>query len=343
MTDFLPDNSDSAVMMRNLLGAPVSSNLTPVRKIRILCWYGFLARHAGTNKAGSLERHFEPGAISIGSDGCTEQRKNKWRNYRDGRHKPQLKLVRDVDRLAPGSARILEHPVWQVCDPDNQSVALDPGFITQLSPKVQKIIAPEAGHNPYYQSGIDLSRQHHRALRKIPSLDALAAVTWLIRSSSGLLTKGPSQAFYAAHDILMTITTELHELGIAWEFLDHYIKWILPLALPKTMKIDLAPSDYLLISNFISHYMKALIHSRGEAASKEKIVKEISLAQDLKKDFDLCFALSPRFVPADNFHKNHCDYDFDFHNQSRHKALVRLMDPSLVGFLTRSESGSPLT
>src|SRR5476651_2146341 len=233
MNDFFSEKPDSATVMRNLLNAPISSNFTPVRKIRILYWYGFLARHAGTTKAGSLERYFEPGAISIGPDGCTEQRINKWRNYRDGRHKPQKKLVRDVDCLAPGSAHILEHPLWKICDPDNQTAAEDPNFIRQLRPEVQRIIAPDERQSLYLQSGKDLSRQHRRALCKIPSLDSLAAVTWVIRTSSALTIEGPSQAFNAAHDILMTMTAELHQLGVAWALLHHYISWILPLALPK--------------------------------------------------------------------------------------------------------------
>ncbi len=338
MTDFCPENADIAAMMRNLLHAANSSTLTPVRKLSILCWYGFLARQAGTSKAGSLERLFEPSAISIGRDGCTEQRKNKWRNFRDGRYKPHKKLVHDVDRRARGSARVLDHPLWKICDPNDQSAAKDPEFIRQLSIKVQKIIDPDEGRNRYFQSGVDLSRQHRRALCKISSLDSLAAITWIIRSSSVLTTIGPSQAFYGAHDILMTLSAELHELGIASALLDHYIKWILPLALPKGITVDLTPTDYILISLFTANFMKVGILARGEMSSKEKVNKEIFLAQDLKKDFILYFALSARLTRSDHIEANDIGYDCNSHNKLRDNALGSFMDSSLAGYLSSSAS-----
>lgn len=342
MNNISSKNTDIAMVMRNLLHAPVSSTLTPVKKLSILCWYGFLARQAGTSKAGSLERHFEPSAITIGRDGCTEQRKNKWRNYRDGRYKPHNNLVQNVDRRARGSARILDHPLWKICDPNNHSAAKDPDFVRQLSIKVQNIIDPDEGRIRYFQSGVDLSRQHSRALRKIPSLDSLAAVTWIIRSSSGMAIMGPSQAFCTAHDILMTLSAELHELGIASALLDHYIKWILPLALPNGITVGLAPSDYILISLFTANFMKVRILARGGIPSKETVAKEIFLAQDLKKDFILYFALSARLIRPDHVDTNDIGYDCNSHNKRRENALANFIDSSLSGYLTSSASHTPV-
>ncbi|WP_434570370.1 hypothetical protein J3P88_16610 [Pseudomonas sp. Z3-6] len=342
-TCIFPAGVDFPATMRNLLHTPSCSTLTPMRKLSILCWYGFLARQIGTTKAGSLERHFEPSAISIGPDGCTEHKKNKWRHYRDGLHKPQTKLVRDVDSRAQGSARILEHPLWRICDPNNKTAAEDPEFIRQLNPKIQQIICPNEAPSQYFRSNLDLSRKHRRALCKTPSLDSLAAVTWIIRSSLGLTTTEPSQTFYAAHDILMTLSAELYELGIASPLLDHYIKWILPLALPKGLMVDFAPSDYILISLFTTAFIKAEIHSRDIVPSKVKVFKEIFLAQDLKKDFNLFFALSARFARIGIIEENGSTYDYNTHNKIRHKALTKFMDPSLVGYLTSGSSRIPAT
>ncbi|MGY3323137.1 hypothetical protein [Pseudomonas sp. TE3911] len=325
---------DFPIALRNLSKASICTTFTPMRKLSILCWYGYLGRSIGTMKAGSLERYFEPSAISIGPDGCTKQKKNKWRNYRDGLHKPHVKLVRDVDSRARGSARILEHPLWKVCDPNNQTVAEDSEFIRQLNPKIQQIICPNEAHNQYFQSELDLSRNHRRSLCKTPSLDSLAAVTWIIRSSRRLTVTEPSQAFYAAHDILMNLSSELHQLGIASHLLNHYIKWILPLALPKGLIVDLAPSDYILISLFTTTFMKAGILSKGIMHSNEKIYKEVFLAQDLKKDFNIFFALSARFAYISDIDESSRIYDFDTHNKIRHKAITSFMGPSWVGHLT---------
>jgi len=149
----------------------------PIDTLRVRFWYSFVKKKTGFKTAYQLELHF----ASNTKDDKKSPLKNIWHHYETGLHTP-IKLVNLVDTIIPGSANLLNHPLWDVLksfDPKDRNIKI---WMEKLDPRVKLIISS------YPHQRIDISKPPDplsskvaRRLIKLSSLDALTAILlfWL--------------------------------------------------------------------------------------------------------------------------------------------------------------------
>jgi hypothetical protein len=150
-----------------------------INRLRTLYWYIGLQRKTQLTTAYQLENHFEPqGNIETPA-------KNKWSKYPAGKHKPGPTLIALVDAKAPGSAREINHPLWEVLRLGDRALPKIDVWLEKLEPRVQAIV-----YRSSKEGGISIAKQRQsyslqlsRRLVKLGNLDALAALVLYWRES----------------------------------------------------------------------------------------------------------------------------------------------------------------
>lgn len=107
--------------------------------------------------------------------------KNKWSKYEKGEHVPKPELVALVERVFPGSARVLNHPLWESLRVKRKRSISPDGLLLQLAPAIQDVI--------FDRKSAVLQRQKPsygrlERLRKNASLDSLTGLVLLLQGQS---------------------------------------------------------------------------------------------------------------------------------------------------------------
>lgn len=279
--------------MRNNAGPEHPSGVESLRSLRIRYWYETLRQRAGLNTAYQLENYFEPESFARDTDGSVKYYRNKWNRYELGRHLPQSRLLKKVEEKAPGSIRVLQHPLWSVLDPKNKQVMQGEAFLRQLLPAVQEVLFMPVQVEGYSLrapvSPVLLERLERRA-----SLDVLACLAWMLRATEGQSADAVRIA-NALHNVLIIMALELHALKIALPLLGLFIDRILPLGVPPHHRIWMIPSDYLHASgrlNIIACQVSKKLMKSLDWAERVKIMQQL-----LQGDFGLevPYAMRPSF------------------------------------------------
>lgn len=154
-----------------------------INRLRTQYWYVGLQQKAQLATAYQLEKHFEPQDKT--KDGIPLPAKNKWSKYQAGKHKPGAALVTLVDAKAPGSARDINHPLWEVLRLGDRVLPKIDNWLEKLEPQVQAIVYRSAK-----DGGISAAKRRQpysssvsRRLLKLASLDTLTALVLYWRES----------------------------------------------------------------------------------------------------------------------------------------------------------------
>ena len=100
----MPDKRASPQPRSAKLGRPIRS---PVEIARVAVWFAAIA--GGKQSGADLERKIRA-AKSPGEMAHT----SKWSKYRHGKSTPSQDLIRRADRVIRGSAKIFDHPLWDL-------------------------------------------------------------------------------------------------------------------------------------------------------------------------------------------------------------------------------------
>ena len=164
-----------------------------VDTIRTIYWYYGLCGRIGKWTVYMLEKTFEQIPYT--------KKKGKWRYFRDGRRTPRTPLVIRADShpLGKGSAREINHVLWEVLRPGFRLRRDTNHWLQQLSPDVQNIVFVTEYHpaNRSYYECRKIDGRHLRALERQASLDSLACLTVLFR-----------EAYEKSDHTLMRVITE---------------------------------------------------------------------------------------------------------------------------------------
>lgn len=150
-----------------------------INRLRTHYWYVGLQRKTQLTTAYQLEKHFEP------QDNIGTPAKNKWSKYPAGKHKPGPTLIALVDAKAPGSAREINHPLWEVLRLGDRVLPKIDVWLEKLEPRVQAIVyrSSKDGGISSAKQRQSYSLQLSRRLVKLGNLDALAALVLYWRES----------------------------------------------------------------------------------------------------------------------------------------------------------------
>jgi hypothetical protein len=158
--------------------------------------------------------------------------KNKWRSYRNGRHTPNLALVKAVETKFPGSFAVLNHSLWPLFCMDRSVEVEILSLLSRLPPNVFTVVrggSIESHHGLVLPSGWDLQRL--RRLERQAGLDALACLVALLRNAIESGDRREAHMFSRSLCRMMLMMGRwLYAHGIAQPMVDYLEELLLPLA-----------------------------------------------------------------------------------------------------------------
>lgn len=146
---------------------------------RTVCWFHRLRLATGAQTTYQMDGLVEGPTASLLKG--PEDRKNKWRSYKNGRHTPSHRLAQETEVKFPGSTRLLNHPVWPALRMDKNPDQLVADLLIQVPPDIFSVLR-SGKHST--NAPLDLDGWSELRLRRLESqvsLDALASVVLLIR------------------------------------------------------------------------------------------------------------------------------------------------------------------
>jgi hypothetical protein len=212
--DFRVDDAKKQYRQQ-FLNAPTNHRLINV--IRVRFWYAGVKQKTGLTTTYQLERHFEP-LTKTAIDKRTPFR-NKWSKYQAGKHTPGAVLVSLVDAKIPGSARELNHPLWEVLRLGERVLPKIDVWMEKLEPRVQAVVyhPPQDGMNALKLRKPYTSMLSNK-LVKLGNLDALTALLlyWLESKQLGQHDNNRFQAC-SIYQLLLMMGMDFCDRNIAEE------------------------------------------------------------------------------------------------------------------------------
>jgi hypothetical protein len=173
-------------------------------------WYAWLRWRSGGATTYALEKRLLPEGFARRTDGALSHR-NRMLHYRDGKHVPRPYLVERVEALYPGGRALLEHPYWEILDPDRDVFACADAWLMRLGADVQRIIfRPRRSAFDVRARRNVLTTAPLHPLEKLGTFDALAATALLMREA--LCADDAGNARYCAMSLwrLLLVISSLH-------------------------------------------------------------------------------------------------------------------------------------
>ena len=79
--------------------------------IRTTIWYSYIQAKFSNATSYQIEKIIEPEAFF--NDKKYLFHRNKWAKYKQGKHTPDTRLILKVNEHVPGTARVINHIVWE--------------------------------------------------------------------------------------------------------------------------------------------------------------------------------------------------------------------------------------
>jgi hypothetical protein len=164
-----------------------------IDSLRVKLWYSFIATASGTGQY-ALEKELIPQGFARDESGAQIHHRNRMAGYAKGRHVPGRSFVQVVERAYPGSAGLINHPLWKVIDPQNDLAGFRVDGWRQLGTHIQDILRSISS---FYNTGnVSARTTQLRRLERDGSLEAAAALAYLLREAREAMD--PAFAFSCA-------------------------------------------------------------------------------------------------------------------------------------------------
>ena len=265
--------------------------------LRVMYWYEGLRQRTGLATAYKLEQHFEPESFRK-QDGITSNR-CKWQRYAAGRHTPQAKLAARVDARVPGSLQELQHPLWAILKQQPSRTTMSEAFLQKLKPDVQAALFEPVGGIEVYWQRARVTIVLMRKLERIASMDALAALTWLLREAivQGSC-KNTERLAHSIYTVLLIMGIEWQNRELAVPLLKLFAQRILPLGSPPHRRFCMSGEDMLECSAALNLIVYQTTDGRRRSLT---LLQRVHIMRRLlagMTGFDVVHALAPRYIPV---------------------------------------------
>lgn len=188
-----------------------------VDAIRTMYWFHYVRNAKGNWSSAKLARHFAIGSLR-GESSTNYQSRHRWgmQGFEGGRHTPLDTLVVEVEAELPGSARLLNHPLWLLLR-SNSSGLDEQELIVLLSREIQDLLIQWHGREVKLRPSVSvLNRRLTCMLERRACLDSLAAVVLLLRRARMANQLELAHAWCdSLYRILILLGPSLLESGIA--------------------------------------------------------------------------------------------------------------------------------
>ena len=138
--------------------------------IRTAIWYAYIHTNFPEATNYQIEKIIEPEAFV--KDEKYYFHRNKWTKYELGRHTPEMELIRKVNQHVEGTARIINHVLWEAIRGRKPLNWFVESGVNQLSWDVQQIIFKSVNDQKKLIPVLQI-RKDLRRLERLANLDAL--------------------------------------------------------------------------------------------------------------------------------------------------------------------------
>lgn len=264
--------------------------------LRVMYWYEGLRQRTGLATAYKLEQHFEPESFRK-QDGITSNR-CKWQRYAAGRHTPQ-KLAARVDARVPGSLQELQHPLWAILRQQPSRATISEAFLQRLKPDVQAALFEPVGGVEVYWQRARTTVVLMRKLERIASMDALAALTWLLREAIAQGNrKNAERLAHSIYTVLLIMGIEWQNRELAEPLLKLFAQRILPLGSPPHRRFCMSSQDMLECSAALNLIVYQTTDGKRRGLTWLQRVHIMRRLLAGMTGFDVVHALAPQYIPA---------------------------------------------
>jgi hypothetical protein len=304
MTDFkelikFPDAF--ADFLRKLDMRNAGGQYLTIKQLRIRYWYECLRMEAALEKASELQAKFEPDAIYRDDRGVILGTKNKWSAYRRGERKPHPALLKKVERIAPGSTRAMDHPLWSALDMTDGKILEGDAFLRTLTPEIQRLVLQPADQIIASADRLPLSNRRVAQILRRTNLDTLACLIWLLRKAHASNSGDVQLIFDGLHKTLILLGMKLHSLDIAFPLVKRIIDDILPLGTPSHLKQGMTPEDYLASSFVVDVIAYQNLEKSQQPHNWKSHINFMLELLNGKRGWDLKIAMRPKFILEKGF------------------------------------------
>lgn len=194
-------------------------SLDPIQILRVRYWYEGVRIRLGYTQAKQIENHFR---AKLDPNFQEKDPTGKWSRYKLGKNTPLAELIKSVDREVDGSAKEINHILWDVISLHETDVVAIDTWLNQLkgTEAGNIIFQPKLRHPGQWEPINKLSTPHFRKLLEVGNFDSLAALV-LYWHKAKINGKGDQQPLaYVIFEILLIIGYELDKRKLLGEFFE---------------------------------------------------------------------------------------------------------------------------
>lgn len=147
--------------------------------LRTTIWYSYIEMNFTNSTNYKIEKLIEPESFRK-SEAGNYFHSNKWTKYKIGKHTPGNKLINKANQHVKGTAKIINHIVWEAIRGRKSLKWFMEDGVNQLSWDVQRIIFKTINDQNELISVLHI-RKDLRRLERLANLDALAALIFFLR------------------------------------------------------------------------------------------------------------------------------------------------------------------
>ncbi|WFP49313.1 hypothetical protein PL263_14550 [Methylomonas sp. EFPC3] len=197
----------------------IPRSLDPIQILRVRYWYEGVRIRLGYTQAKQIENHFR---AKLDPNFQEKDPSGKWSRYKLGKNTPLAGLIENVNREADGSAKEINHILWDVISLHETDVVAIDTWLNQLkgTEAGNIVFQPKLRHPGQWEPINKLSTPHFRKLLEVGNFDSLAALV-LYWHKANIKGKGDQQPLaYVIFEILLIIGYELDKRKLLGEFFE---------------------------------------------------------------------------------------------------------------------------
>lgn len=177
-------HNDFRVMLRKSFDGAKGPRHDELRVLATALWAEKVRVALGMPSPYAVERHINPKAFRFNSSG-DPYHDNKWSRYAVGRHQPVNALVTQVDKIIPGTTKLLRHPLWDILRAPDMVVGHKEKWLHGLDGDIQRIVLDPGSRRIGKQDvgARSATKVQLDMLRRRAGIDALTALTALMLES----------------------------------------------------------------------------------------------------------------------------------------------------------------
>lgn len=265
-----------------------------LKKLQIVNWYNTVRSTVGLTTAHSMQLKFSPQTFVRRFQEPTFNN-NKWKHYRDGKHKPNKELIDLVDTHIPGSAREFHHPLWIALDISHDLDVSINSLFRKLNFQNQEAIFEFAKTAQNYGLRKASNQQIAKSISKICDFDSLTALTIFTREAIDSLFRSDAH-FWAneTYKMLLILGLELQERNIAIPIIELYRNFFFSMSGDDGLVITDSIQDIVYASSALALLSyKSSNNKNSELTWKKRVILMRKLLKKGNKN-DLYFAFTPK-------------------------------------------------